>query len=70
MGKNMVALVSFFRTHNNERATLSTIQSKTGVKRNALRQIIYKSNAADFERESHRGGGQESKFWLKEHMLT
>ena len=63
-------LVDFFRSHDNQHATVSMLVEQTGVGKNTIRQILYKTGAELFERESHRGGGQESLFWLKEAVMN
>jgi hypothetical protein len=65
-GGNIEIVRQFFRERDNAKATLVEMVEATSVSKHSLRQLVYKTHADQFERESHRGGGRQSYFWLKE----
>ena len=63
-GGNMTKIRQFFENRGNQWATIAQIVDAIGISKHSLRQLLYRSNKEEFERESHRGGGQESLFRL------
>ena len=53
-----------FSKKNNEWMTLAEIE-QAGINKATARQVLYVKNVPDFERESLKGGGRETKFRLR-----
>jgi response regulator of citrate/malate metabolism len=61
----MMKIRSAFEANHNQQMTLKELAAKTGISWHTIRQFAYMTYRDQFEREGHRGGGQESKFRLK-----
>jgi hypothetical protein len=64
-GKLFLKVKTFFESRNNTPATLREIIAATKLNIHSLRQVLYKTAADEFERESQPGAQRQTKFWLK-----
>ena len=55
----------FFKENGNKWATLKEIMEALELKRDSVRQVLYKTKPELFDRDSQLGGGRESRFRLK-----
>ena len=62
--KNFDKIKAFFEERDNEWAPVQEISESTDVKLGSVRQVIYKSNPANFENEPHPDGGRKRQFRL------
>ena len=56
----------FFAESHNEWATVESITIATGKVRESVRQVLYKTHAAEFDRQSNDGFGGVTHFRMKE----